>query len=213
VTLPAAVLSFAVVAGLLTVIPGLDTALVLRAAIAQGRRQAFATALGINTGALVWGAGAAVGVSALLMASSIAYMLVRVAGAAYMIWLGSKMLWSAVRDRVGIDTPESILAAVPATAWGSWRRGLLPNLLNPKIGAFYVAVLPQFIPAGTSHLAVGLLLALVHDVEGMLWFTAIIFGAQSARRLLARRSAKRAIDGVTGTVLVGFGLRLGLSTR
>ena len=140
-------------------------------------------------------------------------MLVRVAGAAYMIWLGSKMLWSAVRDRVGIDVPESILAAVPATAWGSWRRGLLTNLLNPKIGAFYVAVLPQFIPAGTSHLAVGLFLALVHDVEGMLWFTAIIFGAQSARRLLARRAAKRAIDGVTGTVLVGFGLRLGLSTR
>ena len=72
VTLPAAVLSFAAVAGLLTVIPGLDTALVLRATIAQGRRQGFATALGINTGALVWGAGAAVGVSALLTASSIA---------------------------------------------------------------------------------------------------------------------------------------------
>ena len=89
----------------------------------------------------------------------------------------------------------------------------LDQLVNPKIGAFYVAVLPQFIPAGTSHLGVGLLLALVHDVEGMLWFTAIIFGAQSTRRLLARRSAKRAIDGVTGTVLVGFGLRLGLSTR
>src|SRR5665647_3155590 len=136
VTLPAAVLSFAVVAGLLTVIPGLDTALVLRAAITQGRRQGFATALGINTGALVWGAGAAVGVSALLTASTI--------------------------------------AAVPATAWGSWRRGLLTNLLNPKIGAFYVAVLHQFIPTGTSHLAVGLLLALVHDVDGMLWFTAII---------------------------------------
>ena len=106
-TLPAAVLLFAVVAGLLTVIPGLDTALVLRAAIAQGRRQGFATALGINTGALAWGAGAAVGVSALLTASSIAYMLVRVVGAGYMIWLGSKMLWSAVRDRVGIDAPES----------------------------------------------------------------------------------------------------------
>ncbi len=72
-TLPAAVLSFAVLAGLLTVVPGLDTALVLRAAITQGRRQAFATALGINTGALAWGAAAAVGVSALLTASTIAY--------------------------------------------------------------------------------------------------------------------------------------------
>jgi len=213
VTLPAAVLSFAVVAGLLTVVPGLDTALVLRAAITQGHRQAFATALGINTGALAWGAGAAVGVSALLTASTIAYTVVRIAGAAYMIWLGSKMLWSAVRDREGINTTESTIAAVPATAWGSWRRGLLTNLLNPKMGAFYVAVLPQFIPAGTSHLAVGLLLALVHDAEGMLWFTVIILGARWARRWLTRRSARRAIDGVTGTVLVGFGLKLSLSTR
>ena len=203
------------VAGLLTltVIPGLDTALVLRAAITQGRRQAFATALGINTGALVWGATAAVGVSALLTASTIAYTVVRIAGAAYMIWLGSKLLWSAVRDRDGIATSEPTDTAVPASTWCAWRRGLLTNLLNPKMGAFYVAVLPQFIPAGASHLAVGLLLALVHDAEGLLWFAGMIFGARWARRLLARRSAKRAIDGVTGTVLVGFGLRLGLSTR
>jgi threonine/homoserine/homoserine lactone efflux protein len=209
-TLPAAVLSFAVVAGLLTIIPGLDTALVLRAAISQGRKQAFATALGISTGALAWGAGAAVGVSALLTASTIAYTGGRIAGAAYLIWLGSKMLWSAVRGRGGIS---SVGAAVAPSAWRSWQRGLLTNLLNPKIGAFYVAVLPQFIPANTSHLAVGVLLALVHDLEGMLWFTAIIFTARAARRVLARRSAQRAVDGGTGTVLLGFGLKLSLSAR
>ncbi len=161
------------------------------------------------------GCGSGGRVSALLTASTIAYTVVRIAGAAYMIWLGSKMLWSAVRDRDldGIETSESTTTAVPVTAWASWRRGLLTNLLNPKMGAFYVAVLPQFIPAGASHLAVGLLLALVHDAEGMLWFTAVIFGAQWARRWLTRRSARRAIDGVTGTVLVGFGLKLSLSTR
>lgn len=108
-TLPAAVLSFVVLAGLLTVMPGLDTAL--------------ATALGINTGALAWGAGAAVGVSALLTASTIAYTVVRIAGAAFMIWLGLKMLWSAVRDRDGIDTSKSTVAVVPATAWARGAEG------------------------------------------------------------------------------------------
>jgi threonine/homoserine/homoserine lactone efflux protein len=89
----------------------------------------------------------------------------------------------------------------------------LTNLLNPKVGAFYVAVLPQFIPAGSSPLGVGLLLALVHDVEALVWFSLIIFGAQAARGLLARRSVRRTVDAGTGAVLIGFGLRLGLSTR
>ena len=213
VTLLTAVLGFAVVAGLLTIIPGLDTALVLRAAIVQGRRQAFATALGINTGALVWGAGAAVGVSALLTASTVGYTCVRIAGATYMIWLGGKMLRAALTrraepiDSTSVDEPRS------TSAWRSWQRGVLTNLLNPKIGAFYIAVLPQFIPAHTPHLAVGLLLAGVHDIEGMLWFTALILGARSIRHLLARRSARRTIDGTTGAVLIGFGVKLSLGAR
>jgi threonine/homoserine/homoserine lactone efflux protein len=97
------VLSFAVVSGLMTMVPGLDTALVLRTAITQGRRHAFAAALGINTGALVWGAAAAVGVSALLTASTTAYTIVRIAGAAYMVWLGGKMLWAALRRDAPLD--------------------------------------------------------------------------------------------------------------
>ncbi len=212
-TLGAAVGSFALLAALLTVIPGLDTAMVLRAAITLGRKYAFATALGINTGALIWGAGAAVGVSALLTASRVAYGVVRIAGAAYMIWLGARLLWSAFRDRGA--GPADSTPADPAprlesvTMWRCWRQGLLTNLLNPKIGAFYVAVLPQFIPAESPHLAVGVLLALVHDLEGMIWFTAIILGVHSLRGWLARRSVQRAVDAMTGTALVGFGLKLG----
>jgi threonine/homoserine/homoserine lactone efflux protein len=204
--------SFAVVAGLLTIVPGLDTAMVLRSAASLGRRHGFATALGVSTGALIWGAAAAVGVSALLAASTTAYTAVRIAGAVYMIWLGSKLLLRAVRD--GRD--ESVIGAgsVRSRAIGrSWARGLLTNLLNPKIGAFYVAVLPQFIPAHGSHLAIGLLLAFVHDLEGLIWFTAIILGTHSVRRWLARRSVRRAIDGATGATLIGFGLKLGLSAR
>ncbi|HEY2985315.1 MAG TPA: LysE family translocator [Jatrophihabitantaceae bacterium] len=212
-TLVSAVLSFAVLAGLLTVIPGLDTALVLRSALTQGKRPAFATALGITVGTLLWGAAAAVGVSALLLASTAAYTALRVVGAAYMVFLGGRMLWTALRRRATVGAapvPDDVSAP---SIWRAWTRGLLTNLLNPKIGAFYVAVLPQFIPAGTSHLAVGVLLALVHDVEGMLWFTAVIFGAASIRAWLLRRSAQRAVDGTTGVALIGFGVKLGLSAR
>jgi threonine/homoserine/homoserine lactone efflux protein len=205
------VASFALVAGLLTIVPGLDTAMVLRSAVSLGRRHGFATALGVSTGALIWGAAAAVGVSALLAASTAAYTAVRIAGAVYMIWLGSRLMLRAIRGAT-----EPFAAADPARSRAigrSWARGLLTNLLNPKIGAFYVAVLPQFIPAQDSHLAVGLLLAFVHDLEGLLWFTAIILGTHSVRTLLGRRSVRRAVDGATGTTLIGFGLKLGLSAR
>ena len=198
------------VAGLLTIVPGLDTAMVLRSAVSLGRRHGFATALGVSTGALIWGAAAAVGVSALLYASTEVYMAVRIAGAVYMVWLGSRLLLRALLGAAH----EPLADPVSSRAIGhSWARGLLTNLLNPKIGAFYVAVLPQFIPAHDSHLAVGLLLALVHDLEGLVWFTAIILGSHSVRTMLARRSVRRAIDGATGATLIGFGLKLGLSAK
>ncbi|BCJ44264.1 lysine transporter LysE [Actinoplanes ianthinogenes] len=205
-----AVLSFAVLGALLTITPGLDTALVLRSAVTMGRGPAFATALGVGTGALTWGAAAAVGVSALLTASTVAYTVLRVAGAAYMIFLGARMIRAAVR---AAPIEEAALAPAAPTWWSTFGKGLLTNLLNPKVGAFYIAVLPQFIPPDTSPLGVGLLLALVHDLEGLAWFALIIFGAQAARGVLARRAVRRSVDAGTGAVLLGFGLRLGLSSR
>jgi threonine/homoserine/homoserine lactone efflux protein len=211
-----AVASFAVVAGLVTIIPGLDTALVVRTAVAQGRRQGFAVALGINTGVLIWGTAAAVGVSALLVASRVAYDALRFAGAAYLTWLGAVMLWRTWRRR-GADgaAGDGRLSAAPApdSALRSWSRGVATNLLNPKIGAFYVAILPQFIPAHAPHLLMGLTLAGVHDAEGIAWFTALICAAHLTRRFLASDRASAIMDRVTGTVLIGFGLRLALSSR
>lgn len=206
-----AVLSFALLGALLTITPGLDTALVLRAAITMGRGPAFATALGINAGALVWGAAAAVGATALLAASEFGYTMLRVAGAAYMIFLGVRMLHGALRR--GDETTEAPETGADSTFWSTFGRGLLTNLLNPKVGAFYLAVIPQFIPANADPLTTGLLLALVHDVEGLLWFTLIILGARAARGFLSRRRVRRTVDAGTGAVLLGFGVRLGLSSN
>ena len=210
------VLEFAAVAGLLTIIPGLDTALVLRAAITQDRQHAFATALGVNSGVFVWGVGAAAGVSALLTTSTVAYVVLRFAGATYMLVLGIRFLreaWHEVRAQpmASASNPEAGRAAGSiATAW---RRGLTTNLANPKVGAFYVALLPQFIPAGAPHLLVGLLLATVHNLEGIAWFALLILGIHSVRAWIASRAVQRAMNAVTGVLLIGFGLRLVVSER
>ena len=207
-----AVLSFAALGALLTITPGLDTALVLRSAVTLGRRPAFATAVGVNTGALIWGAAAAVGVSALLTASETAYLILRVAGAAYMLYLGARMIIGAFRRSEAIPVDDASAARQPSV-WNTFGRGLFTNLLNPKVGAFYVAVLPQFVPDGASPLGVGLLLALVHDLEALVWFTALITGAGALRGFLRRRQVQRAVDAGTGAALVGFGVKLGLSSR
>jgi threonine/homoserine/homoserine lactone efflux protein len=208
--------AFGLVAGLLTITPGLDTALVLRSAMTQGRQQAFATALGISAGLLVWGVSAAAGIAAVVTVSTAIYTALRLIGAAYMVWLGLRILRLLARQEAHPAKREAdgSAADVPASAaWRSWRQGLLTNLLNPKVGAFYVAVLPPFIPPDSSPLVLGLALAGVHIGESLLWFTVMIVAVQSIRPWLSRRSVQRVIEGMTGTVLIGFGVKLGLSSR
>jgi threonine/homoserine/homoserine lactone efflux protein len=131
------------------------------------------------------------------------------------VWIGVRLLLAARAASPASEPVPDAASSGPAAdgAWSAWRRGLLTNLLNPKVGAFYVAVIPQFLPAGVSPLVMGVLLALVHDVLGLVWFGALIAAASTMRRLLRRRRAQQAVDGVTGAVLVVFGLRLGLSAR
>jgi threonine/homoserine/homoserine lactone efflux protein len=212
-----ALTSFALVAAVLTITPGLDTALVLRSALTQGRRHAVATAGGIISGAFVWGAAASVGISALLAASHLAYTGLKIAGALYMLWLGISMIVKTVRRRRGAqpedggtETDGEVRAERPLRCWS---RGMATNLLNPKVGVFYVAMLPQFLPVGAPHLPMGLALALVHALESVVWFTAIAYGTTLVRGWLQRGAVQRGIDRITGVVLVGFGLNLVLSSK
>lgn len=209
-TLGTAVVAFAAVAGALTVTPGLDTALVLRAALTRDRREAGATAAGIVAGLFVWGAAAAVGVSALLTASAVAYDVLRWAGAAYLLLFGIRLLVRAVRPVPGAEVP---VENAGRSSWRAARLGLTTNLLNPKVGVFYAALLPQFLPTGSDPLLAGLLLAGVHAVLSVAWFALLIGLASVFSRWLRRPGTVRAIDGVTGTVLIGFGLRLAVSAR
>ncbi len=196
-----ALLAFALAAGVLTITPGLDTALILRTAAVEGPRRAAAAASGILLGCLVWAFAASVGLGALLAASQLAYDVLRYAGAAYLIWMGGKMLFGAVKPApVGADA-----AAPQRTLSQSWfLRGLLTNLLNPKVGVFYVTFLPLFIPAGVNVMAFSLLLALIHVAESVVWFALLVGATRPLARWLKRGSVTRALDGVAGAVLLFF---------
>ena len=207
-------MSFGLLAALMAIIPGLDTTLVLRSAISRGRGYAFAAALGIGTGALIWGLAAAAGASALLAASELGYRLLTLAGAGYLCWLGLTLLLPTLRRR---DPDGAAIAhdhpAPDRSPVRGWLSGIGTNLLNPKIGAFYLATLPQFIPEGTSPLLVGALLATEHSLLSLIWFAMIIFGAELAGRWLRRPAVIRWCDRVCGVVLVGFGVKLALQPR
>jgi threonine/homoserine/homoserine lactone efflux protein len=202
--LDASLIAFTLAAALLTVTPGLDTALVLRTAAAEGPRRALAAALGICLGCLAWGALVAVGLGVLLQASELAYQLLKWAGAAYLLYLGIGLVLTS-RGEASPDAP-----AAPAGSSWFWR-GLLTNLLNPKVGAFYLSFLPQFIPAGASVPATTLLLTAIHAGLGLLWFLLLIGATRPVARLLRSTRAVRALDRATGGVLILFGLKLAFS--
>ncbi|KAB1647345.1 MULTISPECIES: LysE family translocator [unclassified Pseudoclavibacter] len=205
-----AVLGFGAIAAVLTVIPGLDTMLVLRSSLVNGRSHGFAAAVGVNLGALTWGAAAALGAAALVAASKIAYSIVTYVGVAYMVYLGASMIWKSCRKVP--QRADVLIDAAPAPLWRSFVNGFTTNLLNPKIGIFYIATIPQFIPSGVPNLPMGLLLAGVHVVLGMLWLGLVTMGASMARRWLSTPFAQRIVDRVAGVVLIGFGAEIAWRT-
>lgn len=195
-------IAFTLAAALLTVTPGLDTALVLRTAAAEGARRAFAASLGICLGCLAWGALVAVGLGILLEASEVAYLALKWIGASYLLYLGVRLIFSR-RGEIGTEEPA---------AEANWfLRGLLTNLLNPKVGAFYVSFLPQFIPAGADVPSTTLLLAAVHAALGLAWFALLIGATRPLARALRNPALVRGLDRATGAVLIFFGLRLAFS--
>jgi threonine/homoserine/homoserine lactone efflux protein len=148
----------------------------------------------------------ALGLGVLLAASTLAYTVLKWAGALYLAWLGIRLL---LAPRTSLDLGRA--GAVPRGAW--WARGFLNNLLNPKIGVFYVSFLPQFTPAHVPAAPFIFLLAVIHALLGALWFAVLIGATTPLKRWLQRAPVVRWIDRVTGAVFLGFGLRLALERR
>ncbi|MEA3039732.1 MAG: hypothetical protein QOE79_2245 [Sphingomonadales bacterium] len=200
-----ALLAFTGAAALLTVSPGLDTALVLRTAAVEGPRRALLAGLGICLGCLAWGAVVAFGLGLLLQASLLAYTALKWAGAAYLLWLGFQLL-RAPRSELGGAAPRR---EASGPAW--LRRGFLTNLLNPKVGVFYLSFLPQFIPAGSDVAGWTLLLAAIHSALGLAWFVALVAATRPLAAALRRPRVIGWLDRATGAVFLAFAARLALS--
>ena len=202
-------LVFVGIAALLTITPGADMAMVSRSVLSGGRREAFATTLGILAGCLVWAVVSAAGVAAVLAASKTAYDALRLAGAAYLVWLGAQSLLAARRgDYRDVGEEPS-----PARRTSAFRQGLLTNLFNPKIALFYSTFLPQFIGPGDPALLLSILLAGVHIGFGLIWLTGYAWLLDRAVTAFKSSRLRRALDAVTGTVLVALGLRLAAERR
>ena len=194
-------LPFVGAAILIALTPGADTALVVRNALVAGAAAARRTALGTASGLMVWGAASACGVAAILNASAEAYTTVKLAGAAYLIWLGIQ----AIRHAGAHEPDNGVRSGSP------FRQGLLCNLLNPKAGVFFTALLPQFVSPQDPALAVSLLMTTIAAAASLLWLTVYATLVPRAGDVLRRAPVRRAIDRITGTVLIGLGVRLALS--
>jgi len=194
-------ITFIAAASVLTITPGLDTALVLRTVATRGPRQATLAGVGIATGCFGWAILVALGLGALLAASELAYTVLRWVGAAYLVWVGYRMLRYPRQSLLPAQGPDNRRGAAFTT-------GLLTNLLNPKVGVFYVSFLPQFVPHGVSVAPYILLLGAIHALLGLIWFGCLITATRPLARVLQRPRTVQACDRVTGGMFVAFGVSL-----
>jgi threonine/homoserine/homoserine lactone efflux protein len=194
---------------LLNMTPGPDTAYIVGRSVQLGWRGGAAAALGIGAGCLVHIIAAAVGLSAVLAASSTAFVVVKYTGAAYLCYAGLRMLF--VRDEVNVIGPPAEIATTRAVFW----QGALTNALNPKVALFFLAFLPQFVsPARGSVIAQVFLLGLIFDFNGTLVNLVVASVAGHATRWLRRSSrGSRALQRLTGAVFLGLGARLALAAH
>jgi threonine/homoserine/homoserine lactone efflux protein len=205
--------AFVGVAIVVIVTPGPDTALTIRNTLLGGRRAGIATGAGVALGQSVWTLAASGGVAALLIASEPVFVAIRVLGAAYLTFLGARALWDAVRARSPAHDRGSATSAAHLRPRAALRQGLLSNLGNPKMAVFFTGLLPQFAPHDGHAFEVLFLLGLVFCALTFAWLVIYATVVARAGDLLRRDRVRRALDAITGGVLVGLGLRLATERR
>lgn len=188
-----------------SIVPGPDFVMVTRNTMLSGRVSGMWTALGVALGVSLWVVLTAAGLAALLAASAAAFTAVKLAGAAYLVYLGVRSIIAALKDR---SRPAAEIAlGRRMSRWEAFRSGLLCNLLNPKAAVFFTALMPQFIGGGRHWAFVGELAAVAMAANG-LWFLALANLVGLMRRFLTRPKVRAWINGATGAVMVALGLRV-----
>jgi threonine/homoserine/homoserine lactone efflux protein len=205
-----AIIGFAAAAGLIILLPGPDTLVVLRSLLRQGERDARRTVLGVLTGLTIWALCAALGLSALLRASHDGYTALRIAGAVYLCALGIQAFRSRGVTAELEPQAEQTRTRRRGVIGTGYMAGLTTDLLNPKVGVFFVTFLPAFVPHGEPIGLVTLLFGVMFMVETGLYFLVFLKFANRLMAGLRRPRLRRTLDLSTGAILVGFGLRLAL---
>jgi threonine/homoserine/homoserine lactone efflux protein len=196
-----AVVAFFPVAAMLALSPGPATALVIHSAARGGRRRAALAMAGDAAGLALWAVASMFGVSALVAASATAFTVLKVAGAGVLVWFGIQALRRS----------RSESAAHAARGGAPFGRGVLTALSNPKVGLFYVALLPQFVPHGSALLPTTLLLAAEQILLSMLWYLVLASLVSRARAAFVRGA--RRLEAISGAALIGFGVKLASDAR
>ncbi len=205
--MPEQLIPFLLVVAVLTVTPGPDMALVLRNGVRGGTRLAWWTGLGCCAGIAVHATAAVIGLSALLAASATAYTVVKLVGAAYLVYLGLSALWHTRRKPEAAPTTEQLGETSPVLAF---RQGVLSNVLNPKIALLFLTLLPQFIGTSEPRLATSAVLAAVFLAVAVVWWRVFTLLISALSRVLSKNKVRTTFERVTGVVLVALGLRVAL---
>src|SRR6185437_2569895 len=205
-------LLFIGVAAIVIIIPGPDTAVVTKNVLIHGRRAGMGTSLGVSAGLSFWTIAAAIGIASLVRASEVAFTVLKLAGALYLVWLGIQALRAAGREMLDGD-PARAASRSALSARGGFRQGFLSDLANPKIGIFFTSLLPQFVSAGHAVLLPFLVLGAIFVAMTLVWLLAYTLVAARAAQTLMRPRVRAAIDRFTGVVLIGLGLRLAVERR
>lgn len=211
--LASSVLAFLGVSALVIVTPGPDTVVTVRNALLGGRAGGIFTALGVSVGQAVWAFATSLGIVALLVASEPLFLAVKYAGAAYLVWLGLHALRAAWRPGEGDDAATTARPARRLGRGAAFRQGLVSDLGNPKMAVFFASLLPQFVPAGQPVFTAFLALGLVFSLMTFAWLAAYAVAVAKAGDVLRRPRIRRSIEGVTGALLVGLGLRIAAEQR
>ena len=204
-------IAFVGIAALLTILPGVDMALVAKVTLQDGKRAAFFTSLGISCGLPVHATASALGLSVILSTSAEAFTVVKVAGAIYLTYLGVQSIRHAGATA---RTPGPGFAGpgrAPLQSRAAFTQGFLNNVLNPKVALFYLTFLPQFIEPGDNVLLKSLLLAGIHVGLGLVWLTTYAYAIEKLAALL--QGARAWLERVTGIALVMLGVRLAFERR
>lgn len=206
-------LAFLGVAILVIATPGPDTAITIRNTLLGGRGAGIATASGIAAGQLVWALATSAGAVALLLASEPAFLALKYAGAAYLVYLGIGSLRAAFRPS-GEDRAGTVATSRRRLGWrAAFGQGLVSNLGNPKMAVFFVSLLPQFVPAGGESFGRLLGLGCVFAALTLVWLAAYAVMIARAGDVLRRPAIRRAIEAVTGSLLIGLGVRVATEAR